>query len=124
MEYPRDTEMSLVHITPDLKPSVEESRLGALTMPEHAITQVIERVGEKSTPPEHEIVHTLETDTEMESQQLPPTLDMSPIIRSKIPPTESIPHFPLSETKLSVVLDKTQDIILKLLINSTEMYLA
>ena len=49
---------------------------------------------------------------------------MAPIIRSKIPPTESIPHFPRSETKLSVVLDKSQDIILELLINYTEINLA
>ena len=49
---------------------------------------------------------------------------MSPIIRSKVQPTETIPSFPLSETKLSVILDKTQDIILELLINSTEIYSA
>ena len=49
---------------------------------------------------------------------------MSPIIRSKVQSIESLPHFPLSETKFSVVLDKTQDIILELLINSTEIYLA
>ena len=124
MEYPRDTEMSIVHITPDLNLSVEESWLGALTILEQVITQVIKRVSEKSTPPEHEFVHTLEADSEMEFEQLPPTLDMSPIIWYKIPSMESIPHFPVSENKLSVVLDKTQDIILELLINSMEIYLA
>ena len=123
MEHQRDTEMLLVPITPNLNPSVEESWLGALTILEQVITQVIEKVGEKSTPPEHDFVHTLETDSEMEFKQLSPTPDMSSIIRSKIQPTESILHFPLSETKLSVVLDKTQDIILELLINSTEIYL-
>ena len=35
-----------------------------------------------------------------------------------------MPCFPLSETKLSVVLDKTQDIILELLMNSMEICLA
>ena len=74
--------------------------------------------------PEHDFVHTAETDSKMEFEQLPPTPDMSSIIRSKIPHTESIPHFPLSKTTLSVVLDKTKDIILELLINSTEIYLA
>ena len=80
--------------------------------------------GKKTTPLEHELVHTPETDSKMEFEQLPPTLDMSPIIRPTIPPTESVPHFPLSENKLSVLLDKTQDIILELSINSTEIYLA
>ena len=35
-----------------------------------------------------------------------------------------MPCFPLSETKLNVVLDKIQEIILALLINSVEIYLA
>ena len=107
MEYQTDIETSLIPITLNLDPSAEESWLGALTIPEQVITQVIERVGEKSTPPEHEFVHMLETDSEMEIEQLPPTPDMSPIIRSKIQTTESIPHFPLGETKLSIVFDKT-----------------
>ena len=85
----RDTETSLVSITPDLNLSVEELWLGALTILEQVITQVVERVGEKSTPPGLEIVHTLETDSEMEFKQLTPTPDNSPIIRSKIQPTES-----------------------------------
>ena len=41
-----------------------------------------------------------------------------------MPPTESLPHFPLSELILNVVLDKTEDITLELLCNSTEIYLA
>ena len=49
---------------------------------------------------------------------------MSPIIRPAILSTESVPHFPLSKTKLGAVLDKTQDIILELLNNSSEIYLA
>ena len=94
MEYQIDTETLLVPITPDLNLSVEESWLGALTILEQVIIQVIERVGEKSIPPEHEFVHALETDLELEFEQLPPTLDMSHIIRSKIQPTECIPCFP------------------------------
>ena len=47
---------------------------------------------------------------------------MSPIIRPEV--QLSMPHFPLSETKLSVALDKTQEIILELLINGVEIYLA
>ena len=104
MKYQRETEMSLVSITPDLNLSTEESWLGALTILEQVITKVVERVGEKSTPPGHEFIHTLETDSEIECEQLPPNLDMSPIIRSKVQPTESMPHFPLSGTKLSVYL--------------------
>ena len=85
---------------------------------------MIERVGEKSAPPGHENVHTPETSLEIEFKQLPPTPDMSPIIRSKGQSIESMPCFPLSETKLSVVRDKSQDTILELLINFTEIYLA
>ena len=70
MEYPRDAAMSLLHITPDLNLSVEESRLGALTILEQVITQVIKKVGEKTSPLEHEPVHTLETDSKMEFEQL------------------------------------------------------
>ena len=44
---------------------------------------------------------------------------MSPIIR----PIESEPHFPLHETKISVVLNKTQDIILELLLNFRAIHL-
>ena len=48
---------------------------------------------------------------------------MSPIMRSKVQSMESMPHFPLSKTKLSVVFDKNHGIILELLINSAEIYL-
>ena len=116
--------MSLVPTTPNLDQSAEESWLGALKIPEWVITQVVKRVGEKSTPPGHEFVCTPETYSEMKFKQLPPTPHMSSIIRSKIQSTESIPHFPLSETKLIAVLDETKDITLELLINSTEIYLA
>ena len=36
----------------------------------------------------------------------------------------SMPCLPLSETKLSIVIDKTKDIILEVLTNIAEMYLA
>ena len=65
---------------------------------------------------QQEPMHTPETDSKRE---LPPTPDMSPIIR----PIELESPFPLSETKISVVLDKTQDIILELLLHSAEIYL-
>ena len=93
--------MSLV---PNL--NVEKSWLGALTIIEQVITQVIERVGQKSLG--YKLVHIPETDSAMEFKQLPPTPHMSPIIRPKTKPIKSIPSFPLSETKLSVVLDKTK----------------
>ena len=49
---------------------------------------------------------------------------MSPIIRSEVQSIEiSMPHFPLSGTKLSVAPDKTQEIILELLMNSMEISL-
>ena len=49
---------------------------------------------------------------------------MSPIVRPEVKPLEvSISHFPMSVTQLSVVIDKTQDIILELLINTAEIYL-
>ena len=48
---------------------------------------------------------------------------MSPIIRADIQSIEmSKSHFPLSKTKLSIVIDKTQDTILELLMNSMEIY--
>ena len=50
---------------------------------------------------------------------------MFPIIRSEVESLEvSMPHFPMRVTKLSVVIDNTQDIILQLLINTVEIYLA
>ena len=81
------------------------------------ITKVIEKVCGKTIFFEQELAHTPETDSERE---LPTTPDMSPIIR----PIESEPHFPVSEIKTSVVLDKTQDTILELLLNFAELYLA
>ena len=71
MEYHRDTEMSLVPTTPNLNLSAEESWLGVLTILEQNITWVVERGGERSTPPGHEFVHTLETDSEVEFEHLP-----------------------------------------------------
>ena len=79
-------------------------------------------MGEKS--PGYKLVHTSETDSMAEFNQLAQNPDMSPIIRPKTKLVESMPRFPLIEIKLSVVLDKIQDIILELLINSTEIYLA
>ena len=62
---------------------------------------------------------------ERESDQPPLTPGMSPIIRPEVQSIEmSMPHFPLSETKCSVVIDKTQDIIPELLMNVMEIYLA
>ena len=50
---------------------------------------------------------------------------MSPIIRSGVQSREiSMPQFPLNKTNLSVVIDKTQDIIPESLMNSMEIYLA
>ena len=50
---------------------------------------------------------------------------MSPIIRPEVESLEvSIPHFPMSETKLSVMIDKTQHIIFELLISTAKIYLA
>ena len=63
--------MSLVHITPYLSLSAEESRLGALKILEQIIIQVIEKVGGKTILLEHELVHTPETDSKMEFKQLP-----------------------------------------------------
>ena len=69
-------------------------------------------------------INTLDIELEIEPEH-PPTPDMSPIIRIEQESLEvSMPHFPMSETKLSVVIDKTQDIILELLINTMEIYLA
>ena len=84
---------------------------------EQIITQVIEKVDGKTIFFEPDHVYTPETNSKRE---LPPTPDMSPIIRS----VEFEPCFPLSETKNSVVLDKTQDVILELLLNYAEIYLA
>ena len=95
---------------------------------ELVIAQVIEWV--KNLPlNEHESltesINTLDTKWEIESEQPPTTQDMSPIIRPEVQPLEMpMSHFPLSKTKLSFVIDKTQDTILELLITMAEIYLA
>ena len=103
-------------LTPGLNPVIEESRSGILMILEQIIMQVVEKVDGRTIFFEQEPTHTPETDSERE---LPPTPDMSPITR---PIVLEFP-FPLSETKISVVLDKTQDMILELLLHSAEIYL-
>ena len=98
--------------------------LGVLTILEQIIAQAIEKVGRIIPPIKQELTYTPENDSEKKFEQLPPTPDMSPIIRPVMPPTGSLPGFPISDTKESVVLDKTQDIIIELLIISMEIYLA
>ena len=72
-----------------------------------------------------ESINALETDLEVEFQQAPLTPDMPLIIRPEVQSIEMSMHqFPLSETELSVVIDKIQDIILELLMISMEIYLA
>ena len=83
MEYSRDTKKS---ITPGLNPHVEESSLGALTILEQIITQVIEQVILKWNLRHY------------------PTPDMSLIIRPVMPPMEFLPHIPISVTKLKCCL--------------------
>ena len=121
MEYQEDIEMSPVPKTPNLKPNTEEQHwFLALTFLKQIIAQVVEGVGENSTSPEHESlteflrtqesINTLETESEMVPEQPPPTPDMSPIVRPGVEPIEmSMPCFPMSETRLSVMVDKTQD---------------
>ena len=110
MEYQEDTEMSPILITTDLKLSVEDQHwLGALTFLEQVLTQVIERVSKKPTSQTHgtltESINTLGTDALIESEQPPPTPDMSPIIRPELQSLEmSMPHFPMRKPKLSVVI--------------------
>ena len=128
--------MSPVTKTHDLELNTEQQHwFWALTFLKQIIAQVVERVGEHPTSPEHESlikfsrtpesINTLETESDMEPEQPPPTPDMSPIVRPEVESMEmSIPHFPMSETKCSVTVDKTQDIILELLINTAEIYLA
>ena len=92
------------------------------------LTQVMERLGEKTTSPEHgtlrESINTLETNSKIESEQPPPTPDISPIIRPEVQSIEMyLPCFRLSETKCSIVINKTQVIILELLMNSIKIYL-
>ena len=69
-----------------------------------------------------ESMNTSECNMEIESDQPPLIPDMSPIRRPEEP--SLIPYCFLSETKLSVVLDKTQEIILEFLPGSAEIYLA
>ena len=113
MAYLKDTEMSL---TPGLNPVIKESRSGLSMIVEQIIMQVMEKVSGRTIFSEHEPMHTPETNSRRE---LPPTPDLSPIIR----PMELESPLPLSETRTSVVLDKTQDIILELLLHSAEIYL-
>ena len=126
MEY-QDAEMPPIPITPDLKLSAEDQHwLGALTFLGQVLTQVLERLCEKPTSPEHgtltESTNTMETQLDIEFEQPPLTPDMSPITRPEVQSIEmSMPHFPLNKTKLSVVIDKTQNIILELLINTVEI---
>ena len=87
------------------------------------------RDGKNPTSSEHgsltESINTLETKLEIESEQPSLTPDMLPIIRPEVWSIEmSVPHFLLNKTKLSIVIDKTQDIILEFLINTLEIYLA
>ena len=130
MEYQEDAKMSPILRTPYLESSAEDQHwLWVLTFLKQIIRQVIERVGEKSTSPAQgtltESINILKTDSEVEFEQLPLTPDMSPMIRSEVQSIEmSMSHFPLSKTEFSVVIDKTQDIILELLMNSMEIYLA
>ena len=67
-------------------------------------------------------MNTSESNLEIESNQPPPTPDMSSIKRHE--ELILIPYCFLSETKLSVVLDKIQEIILKFLLRSGEIYQA
>ena len=74
MEYLNDTEVTL---TPGFNPVIEESRSGTLMILEQIITQVIEKVDERTIFFKQEPMHTPETNSEKE---LPPTPDMSPIV--------------------------------------------
>ena len=112
MEYLKDTEMSLA---PGLNPVLEELRSEISIILEQIITQVMEKVNGKTVFFEKEPMHTPETDSK---GGLPPTLHMSPIIK----PMELESPFPLSKANISVVRDKTQDIILELLLHSAEIY--
>ena len=61
----------------------DQFQLEALTCLEYILTQVLERVGERTISPvqgvEKESMNTSESHLEMESDQLPQTPDMSPI---------------------------------------------
>ena len=83
-------------------------------------------MGERTIPPAQgvltESINTSESNLEIESNPPPLTTDMSPIRKPEEP--SLIPYCFLSETELSVVLDKTQKIILEFLLGSAEIYLA
>ena len=64
---------------------------------------------------EQEPTHTPETDSEKE---VPPTPDMSPIIR----PVEFEPSLPLREAEIEVVLDKPKILFWNILLNVAEIY--
>ena len=87
---------------------------------------VLERVGEWTISPAQgvltESINTSESNLEIESDQPPLSPNMSSIRRPEEP--SLIPYCFLSETKLSVVLDITQEIILEFLLGSAEVYLA
>ena len=129
MEYQEDIKMSPVLKTPDNELSTEQQHwFWALTFLRNIILQVVES-GQKP----HlscaciltDSINTPNTESEMEPEQPPPTQGMSPIIRPEVESLEmAMPCFPISETKLHVVIDKTQDIIPELLINTMEIYLA
>ena len=59
---------------------------------------------------------------EIESDEPPPTPDMSPIVRPEV--QLSMSHFPLSDTRVTVFLDRSQEVILEFVLNSVEIYLA
>ena len=101
---------------PGLNPVIDELRSGALMILEQIITWVIEKVYGRIIFFEQEPMHSLETDSEKE---LPPAPDMPPNVR----PIEFKFSLPLREADTGVVLHKTQNIILELLLNSVEIYL-
>ena len=106
----------------------EQHWFWVLTFFRQIILQVVERVGENPASFVHasltDAINTLDTELETKPHQPPPTPDMSPIIMPEIESLEvSMPCFPMSEIKLNVMIDKTQDIILELLINTAEIYL-
>ena len=113
IEYVKDTEMLL---TSGLNPVIEELRSVTLMILEQIITWVIEKVDGRTIFFEEEPMQTPETDSEKE---LPPTPDMSPIIR----PIEFESSLSLREAEIGIVLAKTKNIILELLLNSAEIYL-
>ena len=127
MEYQEEVEISPMPRTPDLKQRVEaQYQLEALTCLEYVLTQGLERMGKGTISPAQgilrESMNTSESNLEIESDQPPPTQDMSSLRRPE-EPSLIAPSF-LSEMKLSVVLDKTQEIILEFLLGNAEIYLA